>query len=190
MKSGRLSNETVRAENGISSTRSPFQKSILREKCEDHILRVAVQGCGYLVDFGPGSEVRFHRVSKDKQCSCGDAYCQAIEAVREYLRNGGLRAPDRPGIPACPICGAATYHDRKWDGRYTREPGWRCEKGGLRHFLMAKTDRIQQQLIDNPWLFPPLPGYPGLRRSELISAEECRLISTRTYLETGYDPTR
>jgi hypothetical protein len=129
-------------------------------------------------------------VSKTKECSCGDANCEAIEAVREYLLAGGLRAPAPLGNPICPICGAATYRDRSWDGKYTRELGWRCETGGLNHFLMAKTNRIRQQFADNPWLFPPVPGYAGLRRSELMTAEDCRLISAKTFLETGYDPTQ
>ena len=153
-------------------------------------LNVSIQGIGYLVDFGPGSNPRFHKVSKNKECSCSAPYCEAIEAVRLYLRAGGLRAPDPDGLPACPICGSRTYRDRTWDGRYTRTLGWRCEKGGLRHFLEAKTQRIRQQLAVNPWLFPPVSGYPGLRRDELLTAEECEAISRKVFQETGYDPTK
>jgi len=92
-------------------------------------------------------------------------------------------------MPACPICGSRAYRDHIWDGKFTRTFGWRCEKGGLRHFLEAKANRIKQQLADNPWLFPPVPGYPGMRRDELLTEEECAAIRRKVFLETGYDPT-
>ena len=150
---------------------------------------VSIQGYQYLVDFGPGETFRFHRVNKDKTCSCGDLYCEAIDAVRQYLQTGGQRAPEPLDPAACPICGGKTYRDRNWDGKYTKELGWRCVKGGLRHFLEAKTKRIQRQLEENPWLFPPVPGYPGVRRDEVLTWEECDAISRKVFLETGYDPT-
>ena len=190
MKTGLLSNEIVRERQRTSSPLWRPEKPVIRESSEKQVIQVAVQGCSYLVDLGPEWRPQFHRVSKTKECSCRDAFCPAIDAVREYLRGGGLRAPEPLGDPICPICGAATYRDRSWDGRYTREPGWRCEKGGLGHFLMAKADRIRQGFHDNPWLFPPVPGYAGVRRSEILTADECRQISTKTFLETGYDPTQ
>jgi len=107
--------------------------------------RVRVIGYTYLVDFGPNTQPRFHTVNKQRRCSCElGAGCSAIEAVKEYLRNGGERAPD-PMLP-CPICGSSTVRDKAWDGKYTREPGWRCEEGGLSHFLQAKARRIQEAL--------------------------------------------
>ena len=110
--------------------------------------RVRVVGYIYLVDFGPTTQPRFHTVNKQRRCSCElGAGCPAIEAVAEYLRNGGQRAPD-PMLP-CPICGAETVRDRKWDGKYTKELGWRCTAGGLRHFLEAKAERIKEALRRN-----------------------------------------
>jgi len=150
---------------------------------------VSIQGCGYLVDFGSDCEQRFHRVSKNKECSCGATYCEAIDAVRFYLQAGGDRAPDPEGMPPCPICGSKTYRDRNWDGKYTKELGWRCTKGGLRHFLDAKAERIKKNLAENPWLIPPAPGYPGVRQDELMTWEECEAINRKVFLETGYDPT-
>ena len=149
---------------------------------------VSVQGYQYLVDFGEKEYPRYHRVSKDKTCSCGAPYCEAIEAVRNYLQAGGERAPDPPGMPPCPICGSKTYRDRNWDGKYTKELGWRCEKGSLRHFLEAKAERIKKQLAENPWLIPPAPGYPGVRRDEVITWEECEAAKRKVYEETEYDP--
>lgn len=112
------------------------------------LTRIRVIGYTYLVDFGPSTQPRFHTVNKQRSCSCElGAGCPAIEAVVEYLRNGGQRAPDP--MPPCPICGAETIRDRKWDGKYTRELGWRCTVGGLRHFLEAKAERIKEALRRN-----------------------------------------
>ena len=107
--------------------------------------RVRVVGYIYLVDFGPTTQPRFHTVNKQRRCSCElGAGCPAIEAVAGYLRNGGQRAPEP--MPPCPICGAETFRDRKWDGKYTKELGWRCSAGGLSHFLQAKAERIKEAL--------------------------------------------
>lgn len=107
--------------------------------------RVHVVGHGYLVNIVSSEPPRFHAVDKKRRCSCElGELCPSIEAVSGYLRNGGLRAPDP--MPACPICGAETFRDRKWDGRYTKELGWRCTAGGLTHFLQAKAGRIQKAL--------------------------------------------
>jgi hypothetical protein len=167
-------------------------KQAVRERSPVEILApmVSVVGCQYLVDFGAGSALRVHRVNKAKECSCGDPYCEAIEAVRYYLQSGGPRAPDPPAEIACPICGAKTYPDQRWNGKYTKSAGWRCEKGGLGHFLKAKGERIKRQLEENPWLIPPAPGYPGIRRDEVLTFEMCEAISRKVFAETGYDPTK
>lgn len=178
MKTGLTTNEpdqTERRKNPIP------RRSFIREKLEIEafVLSVSILGNQYLVDFGQGSSPRFHTVSKNKECSCGAPYCEAVEAVRQYLQAGGLRAPDPEGMPPCPICGGKAYRDRDWDGKYTHTLGWRCEKGGLRHFLEAKAERIKKQLAENPWLIPPAPGYPGVRRDELMTYEECQTAYRR-----------
>ncbi len=161
---------------------------MIREHSRSFSPSVSVQGCEYLVDFGLGNSRRFHRVGKDKTCSCGNPVCPAIEAVRSYLQAGGVRAPDPEGMPACPICGSSTTRDRNWDGKYTHELGWRCEKGGILHFLQAKAERIKRNIAAHPWLIPPAPGYPGVRREDLRTWEQCEEINQRVFLETGYDP--
>lgn len=150
---------------------------------------VSIQGYQYLVDYGPDEVIRFHRVNKDKTCSCDAPFCEAIEVVRQYLQAGGQRAPDPEGMPPCPICGGKTYRDRDWDGKYTKTLGWRCHQGGLKHFLQAKAERIQKNQAENPWFFPPVPGCPDVRRNEIMTGEECKAISHKVFLETGYDPT-
>ena len=151
MKTGFAANKPVQMER----RNNPIQrKPIIREKAESDAPApvVSIQGSHYRVDFGHGSRFRFHKVSKNKACSCGAPYCEAIEAVRQYLRAGGLHAPDPEGMPPCPICGSKTYRDRNWDGKYTRTLGWRCEKGGLRHFLEAKAEKIKKQIAENPFI--------------------------------------
>ncbi len=178
MKTGLTANELDQKEH---RNNSPPKRSFIRERLEIEAtkLSVSIHGSQYLVDFGLGSQPRFHTVSKTKECSCGVPYCEAIEAVRQYLQAGGLRAPDPEGMPPCSICGGRTYRDRTWDGKYTHTLGWRCEKGGLRHFLEAKAERIRKQLAENPWLIPPAPGYPGVRRDELMTYEECQAAYRR-----------
>jgi hypothetical protein len=111
--------------------------------------RVRVVGYTYLVDLGPSVQPRLHMVNKQRRCSCEDGagtqsgrHCPAIQAVAEYLCNGGKRAPDP--MPPCPLCGADAFRDRNWDGKYTKELGWRCTQGGLSHFLQAKALRIMR----------------------------------------------
>ena len=159
-----------------------------RVQIEPSALKVSIEGSQYLVDFGQGSNPRFHKVGKNKECSCGAPYCEAIEAVRLYLRKGGPRAPDPEGMPPCPICGGKTYRDRTWDGKYTHTLGWRCEKGGLRHFLDAKAERIKEQLAKHPWLIPPAPGYPGVRRDDLMTWEECQKAKQKAKDDPDDDP--
>jgi hypothetical protein len=107
--------------------------------------RIRVVGYTYLVDLGPTTQPRFHIVNKQRQCSCElGAACPAVEAVTEYLRSGGQRAPDP--MPPCPICGAETARDREWDGVHTKTLGWRCMAGGTSHFLQARVQRIQEAL--------------------------------------------
>jgi hypothetical protein len=107
--------------------------------------RVRVIGYRYMVAFGPAVRPRVHLVDKQRSCSCPlKETCPAIDAVAEYLRNGGERAPDP--LPACPICGAETLRDPLWDSHYTGEPGWRCTVGGLAHHLQARSEAIKATL--------------------------------------------
>ena len=191
MKTALTLNES-RAEERRQNLRAAFRKglsSVPNRGPGLPKLSVSVQGYQYLVDVGEKENLRYHRVSKDKTCSCGDPFCDAIDAVRQYLQAGGIRAPEPLDPAACPICGSKTFRDPRWDGKHTRTPGWRCMNGGLSHFLQAKAQRIQKNLAENPWLFPPVPGYPGVRRDEIMTWEECAAISRRVFEETGYDPT-
>ncbi|MBI9050007.1 MAG: hypothetical protein JEZ00_11340 [Anaerolineaceae bacterium] len=144
-------------------------------------ISVSVQRSTYLVQ-RMDDPFRVHVVDKNKTCSCGDPHCWSILAVADYLRSGGQRAP--MGLPACPICGSETFPDRKWDGKYTKQPGWRCATGGIGHFLQAKTQRIRQQWAENPWLIPPASGYPGVRRDELMTWQECEAAEQEQHQST------
>ncbi|MPN49746.1 hypothetical protein SDC9_197368 [bioreactor metagenome] len=132
-----------------------------------------------------------HVVDKQKRCNCERENCPAVKAVYEYLKNGGQRAIEARSLPEkCPICGEAIIPDHQLDGAYTKEPGWKCEKGGKHHFYQAKTAQIKANFAKNPWLFKPNPetGYPGILRSELLTAEECAEARRREFMATGYNP--
>lgn len=141
-------------------SRTPKRRKV-REHTLAHTATVVVEGYRYRVDLGPHGCPRVHYVNKRKECSCGGPYCEAIDAVRQYLLAGGARAPGPEGMPPCPVCGGKTFRDRDWDGKYTKELGWRCKNGGLRHFLEAKAARIQERLAARPWILSPIPGDPG-----------------------------
>ncbi len=84
--------------------------------------KVMVLGSEYKVNFGPQVRPQFHIVNKQRQCCCGlGRGCPAVDAVAEYLPNGGQRALDL--MPPYPICGAPTIRDSIWDGRFTRGLG-------------------------------------------------------------------
>jgi hypothetical protein len=189
MKTKLSSNEMYLLERRNTPIERLRKRPVIRESALVVAPTVMIQGYQYLVDFEAGRPTRYHRVNKNKECSCGVPNCEAIEAVRMYLQSGGERAPDPEGMPFCPVCGSKTFRDRDWDGKYTKELGWRCAKGGLHHFLEAKAERIKKQFAENPWLIPPVPGYPGLRRDELMTWEECEAINRKVFLKTGYDPT-
>lgn len=134
---------------------------------------VLVVGSAYRV-FLEGNPKSNHLVNKARECSCGEKDCDAILAVEDYLRNGGMRAPDP--LPPCPICGKKTSRDSALDGPYTHEPGWRCEEGGTRHFFLDKQKRIRENLAKHPKL-------------ELMTWAEAEAVSRAVFAETGYDPT-
>jgi len=153
------------------------------DQCE-----VSVVGSNYrVINLGTG----IHYVTKEKTCSCGDPNCPAIRAVADYLRKGGKRAPEFP--QSCPICGASINRDPSWDFTHSHRPGWRCQKGGLAHFLEFNTRRIAKQFTQDPWLIQPVFAngtcvYPGVRREEMLSWEECNTLLREEYQKTGYDP--
>jgi len=147
---------------------------------------VSICGCEYLVDLGPGTIPRYHRVNKEKRCACGRAACEAVDIVREHLLNGGTRAPDP--LPPCPVCGARVIREPAWDGKYTHEKGWRCSQGGIGHFIQQKLERIRKNWEAHPYLIPPVQGYPGVRRDEILSAADL-LPHYQRMAKEGYDPT-
>lgn len=146
---------------------------------------VMIEGSAYRVTLEETPTVS-HLVNKNRECSCGVMNCRAVTAVEEYLLNGGRRAPDP--IPTCPICGSKTYRDTNWDSKYTHELGWRCEKGGLLHFLESKADRIKKNVARHPYIIPPVGDYKGVTKDEIFTWEQCREISERVFRETGYNP--
>ncbi len=145
--------------------------------------RVTVSGYFYAVDFGYDIRSPQHRVGKDRRCTCSlGADCPAVQAVADYLKAGGARAPDPPpgyfpvAPAACPVCGAETYYVASLNSKH-RGAGWACVKGGKTHYWEAHTNVLRDLIAKNPWVFPPVVApngkvlYPGLRRDEVISTD-------------------
>jgi hypothetical protein len=95
---------------------------------------------GYHVDLGPSGSrraPRFHLVLKDRTCNCGAMDCQGLRAVENYLKAGGLRAPDGSALKSltgpCPICHGAT---RAMDGR------WECLENHT-HYFQYRVTRLR-----------------------------------------------
>jgi hypothetical protein len=91
-----------------------------------------------------------------------DIYLVALRAEwyaldeQAELRKKDLEAKVARGIYIpipCPVCGAPTVGDIKWYGRLSKKQGWRCTKGGIRHFLWAKANecREKQGVPAIPW---------------------------------------
>lgn len=92
----------------------------------------------YLVQRANGKSLVTQVVDKNKNCSCGggsDWHCEHIEAVKEYLRDGGEKAPEpkkvtpdetakKENITVCPTCGEKV----EWAGSYAYPLMWRCPK--------------------------------------------------------------
>jgi hypothetical protein len=145
--------------------------------------RVTVIGYFYGVDLGYGVQPQHHRDGKDRKCTCGlGADCPAVQAVVDYLKAGGERAPDlSPGYfpvapQACPICGEETYYVPGLSSK-RRGAGWACVKGSESHYWQHHVNVLRGLFAANPWLFPPVVAedgrvfYPGMRRDEVITEE-------------------
>lgn len=148
----------------------------------------------YAVDFGASVRPRLHYVGKDRRCNCGlGADCPAIIAVSDYIKAGGVRAPEPPpGFMAtlpekCPICGQGVYHEPRL-GSSKRGIGWACTSSGDKCYHRWMVESWKQLLAANPdpWHFRPVVEragkiqkveqvaegdkvlYPGLRVSEIL----------------------
>ncbi len=136
----------------------------------------AVTVCGYVyrVNLGPEVQPRFHTVRKDRSCDCElGADCPAIDAVADYLRNGGQRAPDpRPDAWAkapdvCPVCKGPAVSDPALDHR-RHGRGWRCLADASHYWEMLARPLIEAQRRAYA-KFPDYVGLPGVPRQ---TAEE------------------
>jgi hypothetical protein len=146
--------------------------------------RVMVLGYFYAVDYGNGVDFGQHRVGKDRRCTCSlGTACPAIQAVVDYLKAGGVRAPDPPPgyfpiAPAtCPICNAEAFYYPKVGSKH-RGAGWACRAGGVSHYWQTQVKILREQLSKNPWIFRPVISptgnilYPGLRRDDVVTEDK------------------
>jgi hypothetical protein len=78
------------------------------------------------------------------------------------------RAVSPPTYPSpCPICGARTQPDYRWDSA-KHGAGWRCETDGATHCLQLRyLAKLQAVFAPEAYVIPPSGDYPGVRRCEL-----------------------
>lgn len=76
------------------------------------------------------------------------------DLINEQLQGHALESPKGP---PCPVCGAPTYGDHKWYGKYTKTPSWFCSRGGHQHYLWARSNEWAQR---KGWKLP-YPVFEG-----------------------------
>ena len=75
-------------------------------------------------------------------------------------------APPYPS--SCPICGAPTDPDHRWDSA-KHGAGWRCESDGATHCLQLRyLAKLKVVYAPEAYVIPPSDDYPGVRRCELV----------------------
>jgi hypothetical protein len=109
---------------------------------EDGCARIVISGYFYRVDLGELASPHYHLV-RNNVCACPNGQeCQAVDAVAQYLGEGGKPTPDPlPGFyPVaphnCPICGAEVLLDHQLNS-CQRGAGWICSKHGSSHYWLA-----------------------------------------------------
>lgn len=163
-----------------------YTELVIRESCPQTWSQeavVTVIGYFYGVDLGYSVQPQHHRVGKDRKCTCGlGADCPAVQAVADYLRAGGLHAPDPPpgyfpvAPQSCPVCGADAYYVAELSSR-KRGAGWACARGSETHYWQYHVNVLKGLFAANPWLFPPVVTpdgrvlYAGVRRDEVITED-------------------
>ena len=118
---------------------------------------------GYYLVVLNGDYACKHYVRKDRTCTCElGGGCPAVEAVSDYLKAGGQRAPDVPEtslIPVdCPECGGqvrfeprlcSTARGAGWvclnEAAQDSEPASKLHIPGAKHFWRAQWNSVR------PW---------------------------------------
>jgi hypothetical protein len=165
---------------------------------------VSIVQHAYRVDWGPAIRPRLHTVTKLKACDCalGQA-CPSVLKVREYLDQGGPRAPDYPddywtAVPEhCPICHSPCQAHSPLDFP-GHGLGWICSVGSSLHYWEARLwpiQRAQQTLNGQPrWVIPPAIGpngeilYGGITIDDVRNARELALQTQLRWRAEGYSP--
>jgi hypothetical protein len=106
------------------------------------------------------------------------AYSRRVKSACTIVLQALLK-PDRPvtvgprlvsllAIPAtCPICGARTQPDHRWDSA-SHGVGWRCETDGATHCLQLwYLAKLKAVYGPEAYVVPPRGEDPGVRRCDL-----------------------
>ena len=143
-----------------------------REEYETLIPGISLRQYAYLVDWGREIFPQWHSVSKEKKCSCWMRNkCPSVERVRDWLQNGGERAPEYPlsyfpAVPLiCPTCGTDVVAEPLADS-VRRGKAWSCSVG-MKHYwelisVAMKTYIEKNARENNRWLIAPCGDYLGV----------------------------
>jgi hypothetical protein len=78
-----------------------------------------------------------------------------------------LSSPPYPS--PCPVCGARTQPDHRWDSA-RHGAGWCCETAGATHCLQLRyLTKLKAVYASDAYVIPPSGDYPGVRRCELAT---------------------
>lgn len=183
-----------------TKTPPPPIKTVLQQA--DASPTVTVVQYAYRVDWGEGVRPRMHTVNKLKQCLCAlGKDCPSVNAVAEYLANGGQRAPEYPddfwpAVPAhCPICRqpCVAYSSFNFKGHGV---GWTCSESGVMHYWEARALPIKKALTARKgqprWVLPPAYSasgevlYPGVTLEDMAMAQRHARLQRRDQMPSRY----
>ena len=107
----------------------------------------------------------------DLQFGLRRAYSGKLKAACRLLLGTLIISPPRPvvsTIPAvCPICGADTRPDHRWDSE-RHGPGWRCSQSGLTHCLtLTRLPIVKAVFAPEFVVVPAVDSQPPLTRRDM-----------------------
>ena len=129
---------------------------------------------GDLLDEGALGEAELQRALRVAYSRRVKSACSIVLATlaRPAAPAEPIRLPARATAPpayptSCPICGAHTRPDHRWDSA-RHGAGWRCATDGATHCLQLRyRDLLKAVYAPDAYVIPPSDDYPGVCRRDL-----------------------
>jgi len=108
----------------------------------------------------------------DLQLGLRRAYSGKLKAACRLLLGTLITPPPQPVLPVipsvCPICGADTRPDHRWDSE-RHGPGWRCSQSGLAHCLtLTRLPIVKAVFAPEFVVIPAVENEPPLSRRDMV----------------------